>query len=131
MSQENVEMVREIYRGWARGDFSAGADVLASDFEYRQLPGAVEPGSPRGAEVGRALRGIFDVYEDFRVDAEEYIDAGEQVVVVARSHGTARGSRMQLEQRFAFVWTVKDGKLARTQVYPTRREALGAIGLAE
>jgi uncharacterized protein len=131
VSQENVEMVRGVYRSWARGDFSARAGLFTSDFEYRQLAGAVEPGSPRGEDVGRAVQGIFGVYENFRVEAEEYVDAGEQVVVVGRSYGTARGSKMQLDQRFAYVWTVGDGKLASVEVYADRLEALKAVGLAE
>jgi ketosteroid isomerase-like protein len=43
-----VALVRKVFESWARGDFSADADVLASDFEYRQLAGSVEPGSHRG-----------------------------------------------------------------------------------
>ncbi len=125
-----MELVRGVYEGWARGDFSAGVDVLASDFEYRQLSGAVEPGSHRGSRVGGAMRKLFEVYEDFRVEAEEYIDAGDKVVVVARSYGIARRSKMPLDQRFAFVWTVEDGKLVATEVFPGRREALEAAGLS-
>jgi ketosteroid isomerase-like protein len=103
MSRESVELVREVYRGWARGDFKAGADVFSSDFEWQQLRIAVEPGSHRGADIGVAVRRVFEVYEDFRVEADEYIDAGDEVVVVARSRGTARASAMQLDQRFAYV----------------------------
>lgn len=131
MSQENVELVREVYAAWARGDFSAGADLRAAGFEYQQLSSSVEPGLRRGAEVGHALRGIFDVYEDVRIEAEEFIDAGERVVVVARVHGTARESGLKLEQRFGFVWTLSDLALIRTEVYRDRREALEAAGLAE
>ncbi len=36
---------------------------------------------------------------------------------------------MRLDQRFAFVWTVEDGKLVRTEVFPDRRKALAAAGL--
>jgi ketosteroid isomerase-like protein len=37
---------------------------------------------------------------------------------------------MQLDQRFAYVWTVRDGMLVRNEIYPDRREALEAAGLA-
>jgi ketosteroid isomerase-like protein len=32
---------------------------------------------------------------------------------------------------FAMVWTMRDGKLARTEMYSDRNEALAAAGLAE
>jgi len=128
MSQENVEIVRRIYDGWSHGDFRVGADLLAGDFEWQQPAEAVEPGSHRGAAIGGALQKMFEVYGNYRIEPEEYLDAGDKVVVVARSRGTARGSGMELDQRFAHVWTVRGGKLARIEVYTDRREALEAAG---
>ena len=131
MSQENVELVRRVHEGWARGDFGVGADLLASDFEWHQFRQAVEPGTRRGAEVGGALRKIFEVYEDLRVNASEFIDAGEKVVVIGRTRATARGSGLQLDDPIALVWTVRDGKLLRIAAFMDRREALEAAGLRE
>jgi ketosteroid isomerase-like protein len=131
MSQENVEIVRRIYDGWSRGDFSAGTNLMAPDFEWQQHDEAVEPGSHRGASIGGAIRKIFEVYDDFRVEPEEYVDAGDQVVVIARNRATGRGSGVELDQRFAFVWTVQQGKLVRLQVFEDRRDALEAAGLQE
>ena len=92
MSHENVEVVRAVYECWRQGDFRATANKVAPDFEWKQVHGVVEPGSHVGAGASRALRSIFEVYEDLRVEAEEYVDAGDTIVVVARAHGTARGS---------------------------------------
>jgi uncharacterized protein len=131
MSQANVELVQRVFEGWAHGDFRAGADAISPDFEWHQLQTAVEPGAHKGAGVGGALRRIFEVYEDFSVEAEEYIDAGDNVVVVGRSRGIARGSRMELDQRFAFVWAVRDGKLTSNEIYADRDAALKAVGLSE
>ena len=131
MSQENVELVRRVHEGWARGDFGVGADLLASDFEWHQFPQAVEPGTRRGAEVGGALRKIFEVYEDLRVNAQEFIDAGDRVVVIGRTRATARGSGLQLDDPVALVWTVQNGKLVRIAAFRDRREALEAVGLSD
>jgi ketosteroid isomerase-like protein len=131
MSQENVELVRAVYELWATGDFRAAADLVAPGFEWDQRGGVVEPGTHRGPQAEQALRRVFEVYENFRIEAEEYIDAGEKIVVVARSHGTARGSGMQLDQRFAFAWTVHDGELLCMTQYAARDEALKAVGLAD
>ena len=131
MSRENVELVRTVYEGWARGDFRAGSEVMAPDFEWKQREDAVEPGSLRGAAVGTALRHLFEVWEDYRIEAEEYIDAGDAVVVVCRARGTGRGSGMELDQTLALVWRARDGKLIDTEVFRDRTEALEAVGLRE
>jgi ketosteroid isomerase-like protein len=129
VSQQNLDLVRRIYEGWSRGDFSVGADLLAPDFEWRQHAEAVEPGSHRGEKIGGALKKIFEIYENFRIEPEEYIDADDRVIVVGRSRGTARGSGLEVDQPFAWVWTVRGGHLVRLEVYSAREQALAAAGL--
>jgi uncharacterized protein len=131
VSQENIELVRVVHEGWARGDFGVGTDLLSPDFSWQQHAEAVEPGSRRGAEIGRSLRNIFEVWENHRVEADEFVDAGDQVVVLGRVTGTAKASRMDLDQHFAFVWSVRAGLLAGLRVFTDRVEALEAAGLSE
>jgi len=131
MSDENVELVRFIHEGWSRGDFGAGADLLAPDYSWEQHPEAVEAGSRPAADVGRTLMNIFDVYDDYRVEADEFIDAGDQVVVAVRARGTGKASRMELDQGFVLVWTLKGGLLSRLRVFTSRKQAMEAAGLRE
>ena len=131
MSQENVEIVRRIFDGWSRGDFSVGAEHLAPDFEWQQHAEAVEPGPRRGDQVGNSLKNIFEIYKDFRVEPVEFIDAGEKVVVDARVSATGRRTALPLEGAWTFVWTLRDGRVARNQVFANRSEALEAAGISE
>ena len=131
MSQENLDLVRAIHEGWARGDFRVGSDLLASDFEWKQRADAVEPGSLRGAAVGSALRHLFEVWENYRIEAEEYIDGGDTIVVSCRARGMGRASGMNLDQKFALVWRARDGELVSTEVFRDRSDALEAVGLRE
>ena len=131
MPQENVEVVARVHEGWARGDFTVGADLLTPDFEWHQFPQAVEPGTRSGAGVGEGLLRIFEIYEDVRVEAQEFSGAGGKVVVIGRTLAAAKGSGLRLDTPIALVWTVRDGKLARLEVFTDRREALEAAGLRE
>jgi uncharacterized protein len=131
MSRENVELVRTVLGGWARGDFRAGSNLFVADFEWKQRPDAVEPGSHRGASVGTALRELFEVWENYRIEAEEYIHAGDRIVVVGRARGTARGSGLELDQSLFLLWTARNGKLASVELFRNRGDALEAVGLRE
>ncbi len=131
MSQENVEIVRSVLDGWSRGDFSVGAGLLAPDFEWQQHAEAVEPGARHGVEIGSSLKRVFEIYQDFRVEPKEFVDAGARVVVVSRVRATARGSGLEVDQSFTLVWTVKEGQLVRIEVYSDREAALEAAGLPE
>jgi len=90
---------------------------------------AHEHRKPLQTHAFRAIYDIFEVYEDLCVEAEEYVDAGDTIVVVARAHGTARGSGLHMDQRLAFVWTVREGKPVQMEQYPNREDALKAVDL--
>jgi len=124
MSQENVEVVREIYRLWNAGESSR--HLIDPDLEYVNPPNAVEAGTRTGRG---ALGAVRDVYPDFRVEVEEVIDAGDADVVVV---GVARGtspSGITIQWRQGYVWTVRDGRAVRFRWFNDPREALGAVGL--
>jgi hypothetical protein len=65
------------------------------------------------------------------VAAEEFIDAGDQVVV--RNHETARGevSGVPIGMDLWFVHTVNEGKVVRVDMFGNEREALEGAGLSE
>ena len=126
-----MELVRVVHDGWARGDFGVGADLLSPDFSWEQHAEAVERGSRRGAEIGESVRRIFEVYDDYRIEADEFIDAGDRVIVVGRGTGVAKASRIEMDQRFGFLWTVRGRRLARLQVFTDPDQALEAAGLPQ
>jgi ketosteroid isomerase-like protein len=73
-----------------------------------------------------------DVWEKFRIEAEEFIDAGDRVVVVGRLVAKGRGSGVEAESPTAQVFTVREGRVVRWEFgYADRADALKAVGLAE
>ena len=65
------------------------------------------------------------------LEIEELIDAGDEVISVVRQHGRGRLSGAEVEQGFAQVWALRDGKIIRMTMYPDRESALEAAGLRE
>jgi uncharacterized protein len=125
MSQENVEVVRSIYRAWS-GNESA-RDLIDPALEYVNPSYAVESGTrhDRGA-----LREIRKVYPDFRVEPERYVDGGEEIVVIGIARGTS-ASGLEAQWRQGYVWTVRDGKAVRFRWFSRPEEALEAVGLSD
>ena len=73
--------------------------------------------------------GLFD---EFRIDPIELIDAGEdKVVAVLRLSGRAELSGVETDLTYAELDTLRDGKMARARQYWTKAEALEAAGLSE
>ena len=67
----------------------------------------------------------------FRNEAEEFIDAGDRVVVYVHLRGLLKGSPFEVESKRADVYTFLDGKIIRIENYSDRGEALEAVGLAD
>jgi ketosteroid isomerase-like protein len=81
--------------------------------------------------VEAATRDWFEVWDWFWQEAEEYIEVGDKVVVLARLHGRPRDSQQEIESKGASVWTFRHGKAVRFQGYDAPAEALEAVGLSQ
>src|SRR5262245_2855275 len=132
MSQDNVEIVRKIYPAWERGDFSS-VEWADPEIEFRIQSGADETAG-RGVEaMGRAWREWLSAWADFRSVANEFIDIGDQVLVLAEFRGRGKTSGLSVEAMHegAALFTVRDGKVVALTPYTDRDEALEAAGLSE
>jgi ketosteroid isomerase-like protein len=125
MSDENLELVRAIYRLWDEG--GSTSHLIDPDLEYVNPPYAVESGTRRDR---RTLTKIREVYPDFRVEPERFVDAGEEIVVIGTARGTS-ASGVEAQWRQGYVWTVRDGRAVRFRWFNRPSEALEAVGLAE
>ena len=72
-----------------------------------------------------------DVWATLGVDAEEVTELDpDRVLAVVRFSGHARGSAIKVEQRFAIVCAIRDGKVVRWQIYPSRNDAIAEASAA-
>ena len=137
MSQENVEIVRELMalreRWRETGVPPTRADLVAPDFEIDMSRRVLNPAVYRGIDgLARLNSEIRDVWEEFRSVPEQFIDAGDRVVVIETIHARGRGSGVELEtQAYATIWTLRDCQVTRVQVGIDPNEALRAVGLEE
>jgi ketosteroid isomerase-like protein len=59
------------------------------------------------------------------------VDAGDRVIVMVHHSGRGRISGAEVDQRLAMVWTLRGGRAVRMDMYPTREDAVEAVGLPE
>lgn len=134
MLWENVEVVRRWYEAVSRGDLDALMELVSSDVEFvNETIG----GTYRGREqIRKMFEAIWEVVEDYRVEPEELIDHGDQIVVSLRLSGRFRhtgiseGEGMRAEKT-AHVLTIRNGKIVRNNVCRDKARALEAVGLRE
>ena len=131
MSQENVELVRWTFTSDPTRLFSLFDEKIELDARaYAELPGTVVAG--RGREVvERFCREYWGTWSEYSVEPLEFIDAGDDVVVVVRERGKGKGSGVPFERTNIQVWTLRDGRLVRWRMFADRAEGLEAVGLSE
>ena len=134
MSQkENVELVREAWDAWLRGDVDGlfaylDPDVVWDMTHFREWPDVTYRG---GEGVRRFLDEWLEVWDESGVGLDELLAAPDgRVVSLAWQRGKGRRSGLPMEMQWAQITTLRDGKTIRIDNYDDRSEALEAAGLS-
>ncbi|MCW3057148.1 MAG: hypothetical protein JWO21_1117 [Solirubrobacterales bacterium] len=132
MSQENVDVVRQVLDAYSRRDIDALRTLNHPDVE---LDWSASRGSLaavyRGFEEG--LRFYAEYYETFEssvIVPDCFIDVGDSVVVPNVVHQRGRDD-IEVSARSTLLCTVRDGKVTRVCLFHEEDEALKAVGLAD
>jgi ketosteroid isomerase-like protein len=127
MSQENVNVVRDSYEAFARGDFAAVLGAMDAAIEWVDQDSLPWGGSHRGhEEFGNHMQAFAGNFEEFRIEPREYLDAGDRVVVIGTFAGRAGAG--EFDAGTVWVWQLRDGKAVRVDSYTDTAAVLRALG---
>ena len=130
MSQENVELVRNAFAAFQAGNVSQLTDLMADDLVTHRVD--PDNASFRGKEgFFRATADWTENFDDWKATPEEFLDAGDAVLV--RVHQTARGtfSGAAVDSHFWFVFVIREGAISRLSFHSDKNGALEAARPSE
>jgi ketosteroid isomerase-like protein len=131
MSHENVLLARNAIAAFNRRDVAGLVELSTDDFEWVTWTGTVDPTAYHGAEgLARYFRDA-DVWEVLNLEAQEFRDLGDEVLVVGTFHARGGGSGMEIHVPYYSAFFTSGGKLAQVLSFRTEDEALKAVGLLE
>jgi len=130
VSQENVELVRAGFAAFERGDVTEMLNLMSDQLVvYRADP---DDATFHGKEgFLEATAEWTEGFSEWAVVPQEFIDAGDFVVVRVRQVVRGEASGVSVEAAFWFVFEVNGTKVTKLSVYARRSEALEAVGLRE
>jgi ketosteroid isomerase-like protein len=131
VSQENVEAVQAFFDPLARGDLSRWFGEVTNDFVFVASPEVPDAGTYRGEDARRWITTWAESFEGYTVEATEFTDAGDKVVFEILQRGRPRGSQVMVEGRWWVLATLREGEIARIEIFPERAQAFDAAGLSE
>ena len=95
-------------------------------------PGSFVAGTYRGHEgIGDLLRLTAEVFDQFRYEVDDLVDAGDSVLVLGRIRARGVQSGATGAQHGALLFQLRDGRIVAYRSYLDRTEALAAVGLGE
>jgi uncharacterized protein len=132
VSQENVDNVRRGFEAMNRGDIEGTLEMMDPSIEWHPTEDFVEAGPFRGHAGVRQLLGfLLNAFDSYAIEPQEFIEAGDKVIVPVHQSGRGKGSGAKVDVRYIVVFTLRDGKGVRVDSYYDREEALKSAGLSE
>jgi ketosteroid isomerase-like protein/catechol 2,3-dioxygenase-like lactoylglutathione lyase family enzyme len=130
----NVEIVRQIYDSWSRGEMRAGVDQFDPEIRFESFM----PDSTRRivcqsvGEIEKFMREFLAEWKGYRILGDEFrAVGGDKVFVIGRQAGTGRRSGVAVEGPVHSVWTFRNAKVVRLVFEPELVQALEAAGLSD
>jgi ketosteroid isomerase-like protein len=131
MHQAHVDLLRDFYDALERNDFESAIGLCDPEVEVYLNPNVVAALPPKGhKEVASYLRGWFDSWDKYAPHPQEFVQAGEQVVVYVQLVARGKGSRFEITEEMADVFRLEDGKIIQLRLYVDRGVAQASAGLA-
>ena len=136
MSQQDVEIVKQMTTAFDRGDYETAAALIDDEVEWHV-------GRILGPEMGvkpvyRGIMGVFDFFREWssswdevKFHYDEYIDAGDYVLAQLRQTTRGRASGIELSLGYVIRYDVRGGKVARLEFFRTKEDALGEAASAD
>src|SRR3954451_19879170 len=134
MSQENVEIVRRIYDARGRGNFQQGTELYDPNvlMVLRREFGLASGRYCGPEEIAEYMRNVFLAeWDGALIAGEEFLDAGDSVVVRVDQRAKGRQSGTPVHMRYFQVWSFRGRSVIRIESVIERADALEAAGLSE
>jgi len=136
MSERNVAVVTEVmelWNDWGRDPAVEPRllEIVDPDVRIDMTRRVLNPDVYEGHEGMRRLgREVAEVWDEFSVVPDRFVDAGDHVVVIETRRGRGKGSGVEVETRAAAVWSVRDGRVTAMVAHDDPDEALRSAGAA-
>jgi ketosteroid isomerase-like protein len=128
MSQENVAAVQEAYQAFGQGDIAGAVAGIAEDAEWVTSDELPLGGTLHGREeIAKAWAQIPDYFDEFSVQPDEFIDAGDTVIVHGMQHARAKETGVSFDCPYLHMLKMRDGQTVRAEFFADSAKALHAL----
>jgi ketosteroid isomerase-like protein len=111
-------------------DRGAALEVCHPDIEFESMLGIGGRTYLGHDGIREYFADIQSAWDHWRVEVERAVEGPDgRVAIVMTMHARGQGSGLALAERTAHIWTIKDGRLFRNQLYRDPELALRDLGV--
>jgi len=126
MTTENVKVIRGLYDSFETGDVPAVLAQMDQQIEWKEAENFLYADGNPYIGPQAVLEGVFmrlgSDWEGFTVTPEEWLDAGNHVVVLGTYRGKHKETGREVKAQFAHVWGIREGRVVRFQQYTDTKQ---------
>ena len=118
-TQENVQVLKDLFAAMGRGDKHGLLALVAKDIEWT-IPGKDWPlaGTHRGHEgLAKLVETESETIEMSLSEPREFVAQGDRVLVIGFARGKVKATNKTFEDDWIFAITVRDGMLTNIREY--------------
>jgi uncharacterized protein len=130
MSQENVEIVQEVYRLAEAQGVDGLLELATEDIVWISDPRFPGGGIHKGKENVRRWLMTLWIYDEMSIDVERIMDLDDRALGITRFHAVSHDVP-QVDWLWCHLFSFRDGLICRTQSFLDKESALEAVGLSE
>jgi ketosteroid isomerase-like protein len=130
MAPDDAALLEAIYAEWGRGNWRPYFDFYDAEMEWGwsdEFPGLSGVYKDQ-QDPNPRLRAWLSGWEDWRAEADDFLEFGDTVVVLASYYGRGKGSGVEIHQEGAHVFKLRDGKVVRLEIFASRKRAMESVG---
>ena len=129
-TKQAIAELRSAYDAFSRGDIDSAVQFLDPDVEWTEPPEFPSGGTYRGIEgakryLAQSRAGAAQVISE----PEEFIPAGNRIVVFVQARVSPKNSNTWQEIRLADVYTIHNGRVTKMRAFASREDALRWVGV--
>lgn len=132
--QENVQIVKQMFEAFGKGDILAVLNVLAEDVDWQSPARRTEPGEISWAKPRHSREEVTEFFKELaeKVQTEpmevlEYTAQGDRVIAEGKNRGTVKSTGRTYEHEWVMVFTLSNSKIVRYRHYYDTADVLMAF----
>ncbi|CDI05301.1 nuclear transport factor 2 family protein [Candidatus Nitrosotenuis uzonensis] len=128
----NAETIRNFYDAFKAQDKESCQNMCAKDIEWSTMNGMPNGGTfvGKGAVFDKYFPEMLSNFEEFHAIPEEFLDAGENIVVTGRYEGIPKSSSTRFVAKFVHIYTVHNSKITRFRQYTDTKSIQDSLASA-